>query len=41
MPKWAKKEQELYDAGIPDPLKGCIVCTGNEIWGHFCTDDSE
>jgi hypothetical protein len=29
MPKWAKKEQELHDAGIPDPLKGCTVHTRN------------
>jgi hypothetical protein len=31
MPKWAKKEQELQDAGIPDPLQGCIVHTRNWI----------
>jgi hypothetical protein len=29
MAKWAKKEQELRDAGILDPLKGCTVCTRN------------
>jgi hypothetical protein len=29
MPKWAKKVQELRDAGIPDPLEGCTVCTRN------------
>jgi hypothetical protein len=29
MPKWVKKEQELRDARIPDPLEGCIVCTRN------------
>jgi hypothetical protein len=40
MPKWTKKEQELRDAGIPDPLEGCTVCTRNWIRGHSCTDDS-
>jgi hypothetical protein len=29
MPKWAKKEQELHDAKILDPLKGCTVRTRN------------
>jgi hypothetical protein len=29
MPKWVKKEQELRDAGIPDPLEGCTVRTRN------------
>jgi hypothetical protein len=29
VPKWAKKEQELHDAGIPDPLEGCTVRTRN------------
>jgi hypothetical protein len=40
MPKWAKKEQELRDVGIPDPLEGCTVCTRNWIRGHSHTDDS-
>jgi hypothetical protein len=40
MPKWAKKEQELRDAGIPDPLEGCIVHTKNWIWDCSHTDDS-
>jgi hypothetical protein len=40
MPKWAKKERELRDAGIPDPLEGCIVHTRNGIQGHSRTDDS-
>jgi hypothetical protein len=31
MPKWAKKEQELHDAGIPDPLEGCTMHTRNWI----------
>jgi hypothetical protein len=29
MPKWAKKEQELCDAGIPDSLESCTVRTRN------------
>jgi hypothetical protein len=29
MPKWAKNEQELHDAGILDPLEGCTVRTRN------------
>jgi hypothetical protein len=29
MPIWTKKEQELREAGIPDPLEGCTVCTKN------------
>jgi hypothetical protein len=29
MPKWAKKEQELHEAGILDPLKGYTVHTRN------------
>jgi hypothetical protein len=29
MPKWAKKEQELRDAGIPNPIDGCTMCTRN------------
>jgi hypothetical protein len=40
MPKWAKKEQELHDAGIPDPLEGCIAHTRNWICGHSHIDDS-
>jgi hypothetical protein len=40
MPKWAKKEQELYDAGIPDPFEGCTVRTKNWIRGHSHIDDS-
>jgi hypothetical protein len=31
IPKWAKKEQELRDAGIQDPLEGCTVRTRNWI----------
>jgi hypothetical protein len=40
MPKWANKEQEHRDAGIPDPLEGCIVRTRNWIRGRSQTDDS-
>jgi hypothetical protein len=40
MPKWAKKEQELHEAGIPDPLEGCMRRTRNWIRGHSRTDDS-
>jgi hypothetical protein len=31
MPIWTKKEQELYDARLPDPLEGCMVHTKNWI----------
>jgi hypothetical protein len=40
IPKWTKKEQELRDAGILDPLEGCTVCTRNWIRGHSRIDDS-
>jgi hypothetical protein len=40
MPKWAKKEQDLHDAGIPYPLEGCTVRTINWIQGCSCTNDS-
>jgi hypothetical protein len=40
MSKWAKKEQELRDDGIPDPLEGCTMHTKNWIWGCSRTDDS-
>jgi hypothetical protein len=29
MPKWAKKEQDLHEAGILDPFEGCTVHTRN------------
>jgi hypothetical protein len=41
MPKWAKKEQELRDAGIPNPLEGGTMRTKNWIRGHSRIDDSE
>jgi hypothetical protein len=40
MPKWAKKEQELCDTGIPDPLDGCTVCNRNWIQCRSHTDDN-
>jgi hypothetical protein len=40
MPKLVKKEQELRDPEIPDPLEGCTVRTKNWIRGHPRTDDS-
>jgi hypothetical protein len=40
IPKWAKKEQGLHDAGIPDPLEGCTMHTRNWIHGHSRIDDS-
>jgi hypothetical protein len=41
MPKWQKKEQELREARIPNPLEGCMVHTRNWIQGHSHTDDNE
>jgi hypothetical protein len=29
LPIWTKKEQELREARIPDPLKGCMLHTKN------------
>jgi hypothetical protein len=40
MPKRAKKEQGLREAGISDPLEGCTVHTKNWIWGCSRTYDS-
>jgi hypothetical protein len=40
MPKWVKKEQELHNAGIPDPLEGCTVRTRNWIRGRSHIEDS-
>jgi hypothetical protein len=37
---WTNKEQELHEAGIPNPLKGCTVHTKNWIQGRSHTDDS-
>jgi hypothetical protein len=40
MPKWAKKDQELRDARIPNLLEGCTVRTRNWIRGYSHTNDS-
>jgi hypothetical protein len=40
IPLWTKKEQELHEAGIPDPLEGCTLCTRNWIRGRSRIDDS-
>jgi hypothetical protein len=39
IPLWIKKEQELHEAGIPDPLEGCTLCMRNWIWGRSRIDD--
>jgi hypothetical protein len=39
IPLWTKKEQELHDAGIPDPLEGCMLHMRNWIRGRSCIDD--
>jgi hypothetical protein len=31
IPLWTKKEQELHEAGIPDPLQGCTLRMRNWI----------
>jgi hypothetical protein len=41
IPLWIKKEQKLCEAGIPDPLEGCILCMKNWIQGWSRIDDSE
>jgi hypothetical protein len=40
IPLWTKKEQELHEAGIPDPLEGCTSCMRNWIRGRSRIDDS-
>jgi hypothetical protein len=40
MPKWAKNDQELCEAGITDPLEGCTMHTRNWIRGHSYINDS-
>jgi hypothetical protein len=35
-----KKEQELHEVGIPDPLEGCILHTRNSIRGQSRIDDN-
>jgi hypothetical protein len=41
IPLWAKKEQELREAGIPDPLEGCTLCLRNWIRARSLIDDNE
>jgi hypothetical protein len=40
IPLWTKKEQELHEVGIPDPLEGCILRTRNWIRGRSRIDDN-
>jgi hypothetical protein len=40
IPLWTKKEQELREAGIPDPLEGCMLRMRNWIQGRSCIDDN-
>jgi hypothetical protein len=37
---WTKKEHELREAGISDPLKGCMLRMRNWIWGRSHIDDN-
>jgi hypothetical protein len=39
IPPWIKKEQELHEAGIPDPLEDCMLRTRNWIRGRSRIDD--
>jgi hypothetical protein len=39
IPFWTKKEQELCEAGIPDPLEGCMLRMRNWIQGWSHIDD--
>jgi hypothetical protein len=38
---WTKKEQELREARIPDPLEGCMLRMRNWIWGRSRIDENE
>jgi hypothetical protein len=38
---WKKKEQELREAGIPDPLEGCMLHMRNWICGRSLIDGNE
>jgi hypothetical protein len=40
IPLWTKKEHELREARISDPLAGCMLHMKNWIWGWSHTDDS-
>jgi hypothetical protein len=37
---WTKKEHELREAGIPNPLKGCTLRMRNWIWGRSRINDN-
>jgi hypothetical protein len=37
---WTNKKQEIREAGVPDPLEGCTLCTRNWIWGRSRIDDN-
>jgi hypothetical protein len=39
IPLWTKKEQELREAGILDPLEGCMLHMRNWIPGRSHIDD--
>jgi hypothetical protein len=38
IPLWTKKEKELCEARIPDPLKGCMLHMKNWIRGQSLKD---
>jgi hypothetical protein len=40
IPLWTKKEQELREARIQDPLEGCTLHTRNYIRGQSHIDDN-
>jgi hypothetical protein len=40
IPLWTKKEQELHEARILDPLEGCTLHTRNYIRGQSHIDDN-
>jgi hypothetical protein len=40
IPLWTKKEQELREAGIPDPFEGCTLRTRDWIRGQSHIDDN-
>jgi hypothetical protein len=40
IPLWTKKEQELREAGIPDPLEGRTLPARNWIRGQSRIDDN-
>jgi hypothetical protein len=40
IPIWTKKEQELREAGISDPLVGCMLRTRKWIWSRSSRVDN-